>query len=280
MVSIEKIKGLLELMRIPHLFFSVPIGIAATFLASKGAPDIRIISLVAITVGLNHAAAHIMNDFFDRIEDSKNPRNKQRPIPSCRVKPHEALIFASVLFISALLFAYLLNILCFLIALLAAVIALLYSNNLKKKNIWGNISCGFVVALPVLFGWVAIGEPTLITYILFLIVFIWELGHSVLAAASDYTSDKCSNINTLPVMLGLNKTSIIVFLCYSSIIPIIFTIKPDVPAVSFLFLVILSLVLAFHGMQFLLKSSESNAKSIFIQSSLFLPFLAIILSLS
>ncbi len=277
---IGKINSAFELMRIPHLIFSVPIAIAATFMASNGTPDPRIVLLVAIATGLNHAGGHVMNDFFDRFLDAKNPRTKHRAIPSRRVGPYEALLLSAFLFFGALYVAFSINITCFIIALSGAVFALLYSFNLKNKGILGNITCGFVTALPVLFGWAAIGEPTLITYTLLLIVFIWETGHNILAAASDYTSDKNSKIGTLPVTIGLTRSSIVVLLCYSSIIPIVLTIKSHLPAINFLALSILSWLLAFQGVQFLKKSSEENAKSLFIKSSLFLPFLAIILTLS
>ncbi len=273
----EKLKGMLELMRIPHLLFSVPIAIATVFMASNGAPNIMTVLLVAMAVGLNHAAGHVMNDFFDRFADAKNLRTMYRAIPSGRVSPHAALILAAILFFCALYIASLINAMGFIIALSGAVFALLYSFNFKNEGIWGNVACGFVMALPVLFGWVAVGKLTYITYILFLIVFIWETGHNILAAASDYTSDRNSNISTLPVKIGLRGSSIFVLLCYSSVTPTVVALKYYLPAANFIALSTLSWLLAFQGVQFFIKSSESTAKSVFMRSSLFLPFLAIIL---
>ncbi len=274
-----KINGFVELMRIPHLFFSVPIAIAAVFLASNGAPDIIIVLLVALATGINHAAGHIMNDFYDRFIDAANPRTERRAIPSGRIKPLEALLLATILFFSALSIAFLINLTSFIIALSGAVCAVFYSKSLKNKGIWGNLSCGFVTALPVLFGWTAVREPTIITYSLFLIVFVWETGHNILAASSDYTSDKKSNIATLPVLVGLEKSSIIVLICYASIIPLVSAIRFILSTPGFLALSALSVILTFQGLQFLARSSEENAKSLFIQSSLFLPLLSIILTL-
>lgn len=273
----SKIKGLLELMRIPHLAFSLPIAIAAAFMASNGAPDSMTLILVFLVTGLNHAGGHVMNDFYDRFIDATNPRTKNRAIPSGRVKPLEALLFGALLFLGAFFIALFINITGFIIALVGATLALLYSISLKNKGIWGHISCALVTALPVIFGWIAVGETTFITYIIFLIVFTWELGHNILAASSDYISDKESNITTLPVKVGLNISSIIVMICYSSIILIVLTVESILAATTFLALIILSSVLAFQGIQFLFKSSQANAKYLFIQSSLFLPLLAMIL---
>jgi len=210
MKLIGKITGFLELMRILHLTFSMPIAIAATFMATNGMPEIMTVTIVALATGFNHIGGHVMNDFFDKEMDSKNPRTMERAIPSGRVKPLEALIFALFSFI----LAFSLNIICFMIAIIGAIIALLYSSQLKQRNIWGTISCGFVTAMPVFFGWLAVKQPTPATYILFLIIFFWEMGHNVLAAATDYTYDKKINVNTLPVKIGMKNSSIYVLLCY------------------------------------------------------------------
>lgn len=277
MKLIEKITGLIELMRIPHLTFSVPIAIAAMFMATNGMPEIMTVTLVALATGFNHIGGHVMNDFFDKEMDSKNPRTMERAIPSGRVKPLEALIFALFSFIFAFILSYSLNIICFIIAIIGAIIALLYSSQLKQRNIWGNISCGFVTAMPVFFGWLAVKQPTSATYILFIIVFFWEIGHNILAAATDYTYDEKINVNTLPVKIGMKNSSIIVLLCYFSSIPLALIFKPFLPPFEFIILFILSWLLAFLGALFVIDSSEKKAKSLFIFSSLFLPFLSILL---
>ncbi len=153
---------------------------AAMWLASDGATD-PVLFLVTVIGGMLAAAsAQTMNCIYDRDIDYAMERTRNRPIPSGRVKPLHAGIFATVLAILSFttLFVFT-NLLAALLAMAGIGFYMWIYTHLLKRHTTQNIVIGGAAgAIPALVGWAAVTNSLSIeAWVLFAIVFIWTPPH-------------------------------------------------------------------------------------------------------
>jgi geranylgeranylglycerol-phosphate geranylgeranyltransferase len=147
------------------------------------------------------AASMAINDYYDREIDAVNEPN--RPIPSGAVKPKEALAFASVLTAIGFSTAYLTSIFCLLTAAIAWLLFVTYTTVGKRSGLPGNFLVSACVAIPFVYGSVAIvNEVRLAVLIFALIAFLSNTGREVTKGIVDVRGDKTKNVKTLAVRHG------------------------------------------------------------------------------
>ena len=145
-----------------------------------------------------------LNQYFERRIDALMLRTQHRPLPEGRLSPPEALIFGLVATVAGC--AWLWAATNFLAAAVTATIALLYlfAYTPLKRVSWVCHAVGAVPgALPPVAGWAAAsGRLGLEPLILFLIMCLWQLPHS-LSIARLYQSDYArAGISMLPLAGG------------------------------------------------------------------------------
>lgn len=143
------------------------------------------------------AGGNALNDYYDREVDLIN--HPDRPIPSGRIKAKNALIFGILLFILALIFAGLINLWTFIIAILAEMAMFLYEAKLKNMGFVGNVTISILVALLFVFGG-AIFNNILRISIFALMAFASNLGREIVKDIEDMKGD--INRVTLPKKYG------------------------------------------------------------------------------
>lgn len=153
---------------------------AAMWLASDGKTDPELFLVTVIGGMLAAASAQTMNCIYDRDIDYAMERTRSRPIPSGRVKPLHAGIFAVVL--AGLSFTILVVFTNLLTALLAmsgiGFYMLIYTHLLKRHTTQNIVIGGAAGAIPALVGWAAVTNSLSIeAWVLFAIVFIWTPPH-------------------------------------------------------------------------------------------------------
>lgn len=153
---------------------------AAMWLASDGKTDPELFLVTVIGGMLAAASAQTMNCIYDRDIDYAMERTRSRPIPSGRVKPLHAGIFAAVL--AALSFTILVVFTNLLTALLAmsgiGFYMWIYTHLLKRHTPQNIVIGGAAGAIPALVGWAAVTNSLSIeAWVLFAIVFIWTPPH-------------------------------------------------------------------------------------------------------
>ncbi len=177
--SVISIIGLYELTK-PRL------SILSVFTASLGylvhdpfRNDFSILLCLIFGTAFSAAGAAVLNQWMEKDEDAMMTRTRGRPIPAKLVTPNFALVFGLFLSIFGLgiLFSGT-NLWATLLTLCTLLIYLAFYTPLKKKSHWA-IEVGAVSgALPPLVGWVAAaGSPTTYGWILFGILFTWQLPH-------------------------------------------------------------------------------------------------------
>jgi 4-hydroxybenzoate polyprenyltransferase len=174
----DRLSGLLTLTR-PVFFILTPINAAsAAVLANQGYPSLAQCLTGFATVALAGCAINVFNDYADRERDRFIWQN--RPIPSGRVKPNEALLLVILALAASLSMAWLwFNPMTFFILLLAVILGALYSTYLRNRV--GYLSLPPIVGLIYLGGWAAFSSETLFSswlpWYLYLLGVIWQTAH-------------------------------------------------------------------------------------------------------
>jgi protoheme IX farnesyltransferase len=145
-----------------------------------------------------------LNQYFERRIDALMVRTQHRPLPEGRLSSPEALVFGLVATVAGCVWLWAAA--NFLAATVTAVIALLYlfAYTPLKRVSWICHAVGAVPgALPPVAGWAAAsGRLGLEPLILFLIMCLWQLPHS-LSIARLYQSDYArAGISMLPLAGG------------------------------------------------------------------------------
>ena len=172
------------------------------YLGSAGGPEY--LTLVHTLVGTALAAAGTLalNQFLERDVDARMERTRNRPLPDGRLQPAEACVFGTAILLGGI--AYLALAVGSLAALVTAVTAALYLfayTPLKRVTPLCMVLGAIPGALPPVTGWVAArGDVGVGAGVLFAILFLWQLPHT-LAIARLYREDYArAGIRVLPVV--------------------------------------------------------------------------------
>lgn len=175
-------------------------------LISGGTAGWSVYLLAFLAAFLISGGGNALNDFFDRKIDKIN--RPDRPIPSGRIKPREALRISEALFLAGLVAAALLrNIPCLLLAGFNTLVLIAYSSNLKRTGLPGNIAIGYLVGSTFLFGGLALYPfrreflpPSL--SLLVLLSFLSTVGREVVKSIQDFEGDRRLGLQTFPIKHG------------------------------------------------------------------------------
>lgn len=165
--------------------------------------------LLFISAFLFSSASMAINDYFDREIDLVNQPN--RPIPSGRVKPRNALLFSIITMIIGLSLSILITLEAFLIAIGACVVFTAYSAYLKKLGIIGNVAVSLCVALTFIYGSAALGMPTMLIVMFSIMAFLANMSREIIKGIIDVEGDKLKGVKTLAASCGFRAAAIMAF---------------------------------------------------------------------
>jgi protoheme IX farnesyltransferase len=143
-----------------------------------------------------------LNQYWERDIDARMDRTRARPLPAGRLQPLEALLFGVAL--TLLGTAYLAALVGALVALVTAATAILYLfayTPLKQRTALCTLVGAVPGALPPVAGWAAArGDVALGAWVLFGVLFLWQLPHT-LSIARLYRDDYArAGVRVLPVI--------------------------------------------------------------------------------
>ncbi len=157
-----------------------------------------------------NAASNTLNQIYDLEVDRVN--KPRRPLPSGRVSIAETGALTLVLFIFALLLAWLVDIQCFILASAAAILTTAYSVpplRTKARGVWANVTIAIPRGLLLkVAGWscvrtVIAPEPWFIGMIFGLFL----LGASSTKDFADIAGDRAGGCRTLPILYGVRRAA-------------------------------------------------------------------------
>ncbi len=147
---------------------------------------IALLPLVHTLIGtvVATAGALALNQYIEREVDARMKRTRNRPLPSQRLAPLEALVFGLLLILAGCVHLWVtVGGLPALLTLASAVVYNFVYTPLKSRSYLATFAGAFPGAMPALIGWsAATGGVSLGALVLFAIAFLWQLPH-VLALA-------------------------------------------------------------------------------------------------
>jgi protoheme IX farnesyltransferase len=136
-------------------------------------------AVLVAAVALLAAGVLSLNQFFERERDARMQRTRGRPLPSGRLRPHQALAFGLAGSISSvLLFTFVVNLVSAAVALFTLVSYILVYTPLKTRTAYHTTLGALSGATPTLLGWAAARgslEPQ--AWVLFALLFLWQFPH-------------------------------------------------------------------------------------------------------
>jgi len=174
--------------------------LAGYYLGAAGAFESIIALNLLIGTALASGGTLALNQYMERDTDAMMDRTRLRPIPDKRIEPADALRFAVLTTVVGL--GYLLLTVNWLSTAVTAAIAIsyLFAYTPLKRVSWGcNIVGAIPGALPPVAGWAAARASLgLEPWLMFAIMFLWQLPHS-LSIARLYQRDYArAGIRMLP----------------------------------------------------------------------------------
>ncbi|MDH3291140.1 MAG: heme o synthase [Gemmatimonadota bacterium] len=181
---------------------------AGYYLGSPGPVDL--LGLIHVVVGsaLVAAGSNALNQILERQVDAEMHRTRGRPLPSGRLRAAESTVVAWSMGVAGVVYLWLLT--NALVAVLAAVTLGSYVfvyTPLKRYTSFSTVVGAVPGALPVVGGWAAgRGSVNLEAWVLFGILFLWQLPH-FLALAWLYRDDYArAGLRMLSVTSGAGAT--------------------------------------------------------------------------
>lgn len=131
---------------------------AGMWLGAKGEVSLFLLFVTLTGGALASGAANAINCIYDSDIDYIMERTRWRPIPSGRVKPRDALIFALTLAATSFtLLTVFANLLAALLAMSGIVFYVgVYTHWLKRHSVQNIVIGGAAGAIPPLVGWAAV----------------------------------------------------------------------------------------------------------------------------
>ena len=267
-----------ELCKPRVVFLIVFTAIVGMFLATPGMVPLQPLIFGTLGIGLAAASAAAINQLVDQQVDSIMGRTSQRPLPTGHLSKSQALVFAIIIGIIAMLILVLLvNVITAVLTFCSLIgYAVIYTMFLKHATPQNIVIGGAAGAAPPVLGWSAVtGTIDPNSLLLFLIIFAWTPPHFWALAIHKRDEYAKVDIPMLPVTHGVEFTRLHVLL-YTIILCAV-TLLPYLVGMSgFIYLfttLILDTIFMVYALRLMFGKSPSVAIKTFAYSILYLMLL-------
>ncbi len=189
--------------------------IVGMFLSTPGAIPLEILILGTLGIGLAAGSAASINHVLDQKADAVMARTRHRPLPRGELSARDAMLFAAILgMIAMVILTKWVNLLTAGLTLLSLFgYSVVYTVFLKRATPQNIVIGGAAGAAPPVLGWAAVtGEVSADALLLFLIIFVWTPPHFWSLAL--YRREEYAKVDVpmLPVTHGSEFTRLYIFL--------------------------------------------------------------------
>lgn len=178
---------LMKLRLVSLVMLSAAVGY---FLGSEGAFNAALFWNCLLGTSFVAAGSMALNQWWERREDALMVRTQARPLPASKLSAGQAFFFGMMVSLSGLVILFFqTNIETVITAAVTLITYVWIYTPLKKKTSLCTIVGAVPGALPPIIGWAAAaGKVTLEAWLLFAIIFLWQMPH-FLAIAWLYRKD-------------------------------------------------------------------------------------------
>ncbi len=269
----------------PRIVLMVLVTAFVGYYAGSGSvPDYSHLLQMLLGTALAAGGTLTLNQFLERETDARMARTCRRPLPDGRVHPNDALWFGIALTLSGL--SYLVLSVNLLSAVVAASITVsyLWAYTPMKRMSSLCVPVGAVPgALPPVIGWVAArGELSVDAWVLFAIMFLWQIPHT-LAIAFLYREDFAkAGIQFLPVIEpdgDSTNRQILVHCSALLVVSLLPTLIGLAGAIYFFAAFLLGAGFLASGIGLVMAPSRAGARRLLFTSLIYLPVLLLVMAL-
>jgi len=200
----QRLRVVLEMIKIEHTLFALPFAFTGALLAARGLPTLWQTCWILVAMVGARSAAMAFNRLVDREIDARNPRTRGRALPAGLVSIPFVAGFTVAAALLLVIAARALNPLAFALSPVALVIVCFYSYT-KRFTAWSHAFLGVALALAPIGAWVAVrGTLTDAAPVAFLgaAVVCWLIGFDTIYALQDVDFDRGAGLHSLPVRFG------------------------------------------------------------------------------
>lgn len=239
-------------------------------------PDYFLLLHTLIGTALAAGGALALNQFFERDVDAQMERTRLRPLPDGRLQPAEAVIFGVAITLIGLLYlTVVVNRLSGLVTATIVMTYLFFYTPLKRKTPLCSFVGAIPGALPPVIGWTAVrGTFDTGAWVLFAIMFLWQIPHSLSIAwlyRSDYTR---ADFRLLPIVEpdgGSTGRQVVIHCLALLTVSLTPTLVGLAGSVYFFVTLVCGITLLVYGIGFAISRSETTAQRLFFASLVYLP---------
>jgi protoheme IX farnesyltransferase len=252
--------------------------VAGYVMASGDTRDVwRLLCMITGT-GLVAGGASAFNQIIEREPDGLMQRTRLRPMPEGRLSTREASVFGAVLSVAGLaILALGANLLSAAVAFATMASYVVVYTPLKRLSSFSTVIGAIPGALPPVIGWAAaLDELSQGAWVLFGIVFLWQLPH-FLAIAWIYREDYArAGFPMMPVIEPDGRSTARQAVIYSlALVPL--SLAPTLVGMAgpiyFTGALVLTLVFAGLALKFATTRSIPDARRLFFGSIIYLPLI-------
>jgi protoheme IX farnesyltransferase len=267
----------------PRLNFLVVASALAGYAMGGGeSARVGLVLSVLAGTGLVAGGASAFNQIYERDTDALMKRTRLRPLPDGRLGSLEATAFASILSLAGLaILAFGANLLSAGVALATLLSYVVVYTPLKKHSSFSTVIGAIPGALPPVIGWTAArGALSQGAWVLFGIVFLWQLPH-FLAIAWIYREDYAkAGFPMLPVIEPDGRSTGRQAAVYAAaLLPL--SLAPTLMGMAgntyFIGAMVLTLLFVGLSLKFASTRSIPDARRLFFGSIVYLPLLWILM---
>jgi protoheme IX farnesyltransferase len=258
-----------------RIVFMVVITTAAGFLFAAKKVDPILLLHTLIGTALVAAGTNALNQYVERAHDAKMHRTRTRPLPDGRITPRAALLFSSAIAVAGTLYLGLaVNWLTAFLGAFTLTSYIFVYTPLKRVSTICTLIGAIPGAVPPLMGWTAAtNELALGGWIIFAILFLWQLPH-FMAISWMYREDYARGGFVMLSTLDENGASVARQAIYYSLALLAVSITPSLLGMTgTIYLAgaaVCGAALLAASIRFFFDRDTRNARSLFMISNLYL----------
>jgi 4-hydroxybenzoate polyprenyltransferase len=224
---INSLLGFFRLVRYPNLIIIVLTQyMTSIFLIGPKENYLEIIKdpkllLLCISTVFIAAAGYIINDYFDVKIDMVN--KPKEVIIGKLIKRRWAIILHQSLNFTGVLIGLILSLKVFLLDVFAVSFLWFYSERFKRQAFIGNILVAFLTALSLIVIGIYYRQHETEVYIYSLFAFSISLIREIIKDIEDIRGDIKHNCRTLPIIWGIRRTKILLYIFIFSFVLLLFS---------------------------------------------------------
>jgi geranylgeranylglycerol-phosphate geranylgeranyltransferase len=197
--GVSQVRAFMQLFRLPVSIVAGLAGVATSVALDPTLPLLQYLLTAIVLVSMSSAACAI-NDYWDIDKDRID--HSDRPLPSERLTPEQAWWSAIVVFWIALMAAIPLGQSAFILVVVSVLLLWNYSHLLKYSGILGNLIVATIIALLILLGCFAVGQPFAMLYPIGFL-FCYAFARELIWDVHDVEGDRALGIATVANLWGV-----------------------------------------------------------------------------